>query len=171
MPDIYSISTWNSSTVYSKNNTVKQNNDYYYSLIDNNSNNTPSPGGTRWGGMGYDPIDNSTKPEFFWLPSYSLSIDMSPRTQVIKFSNGYSQIIPDGINNNLITIDAQFNGRNVDEALAIVHFLSTRNGGTFLFTLPPPFGKKKRWKCLQFPISIDFYNNYSIKCLFEETVV
>lgn len=171
MPDIYNILEWNSSTVYSKNNTVKYSNDYFYSSVNNNSNNTPVYNSNFWNGLSLDPIDNSIKPNFAWLPSYGVNIDISPRMQKITFGAGYAQIIPDSINNQLLRLELQFNGRDLDEAQSIIHFLSVRNGATFLYTPSPPFGKRKRFKCLQFPVSLDFYNNYNISALFEETPV
>ncbi|MEK6883795.1 MAG: phage tail protein, partial [Nanoarchaeota archaeon] len=135
-------------------------------------NNTPSIGSLSWGGLGNDPIDNSVKPEFIWNPSYSLNIDISPRVKTIKFGEGFSQDIPDSINSNLLNIECVFDGRDIEEATAILHFLSARSGTqTFLFTLPTPFNKKKRWKSQEYPASINFWNNNSIKCVMREVVV
>lgn len=172
MANIYDTLDWSGSTTYKKNNVVKYLGNYFYSLIDNNTNNTPSVSSASWGGQGIDPVDNSQKAEFIWSPSYNLNIDISPRVKIIKFGDGFRQILPDSINSSLINLECVFDGRDTNECLAILHFLLARNGTeTFLFTCPPPLNKKKRFKCNSFPMSINFYENNSIRCIFEESPI
>lgn len=171
MPDIFNIQNYNGSTNYRKNEIVFSNNLYWYSLLDGHSGNTPTVGSAAWGGNGIDPTDGQTRPEFIWSPSYGINIDLSPRIQSISFGNGYGQNIADGINNKLMNIDMQFAGRDIQETIAIIHFLNTR-GGTefFLFTPPPPVAKKKRFRCAEYPMTIDFYNNNTTSTRFIEVV-
>ena len=60
---------------------------------------------------------------FFWKPSISLSVAQKPKMNEIGLGAGYTQIYRDGINNNLLSLDLQFNNRTDSEARAILHFL------------------------------------------------
>ena len=46
----------------------------------------------------------------------------------IGLGAGYTQIYRDGINNNLLSLDLQFNNRTDSEARAILHFLEQHYG-------------------------------------------
>lgn len=169
MPSIFDIPNWSDSVTYSKNSAVKSSNLYYYSRADGNIGNTPSVGSSSWAGYANDPITNEIKPEFIWRPSYGSTVDNSPRVLKIQFGDGYVQRVKDGINNDLMVLDLTFEGRDTNEALAIIHFLKTREGkDSFLFTPPPPFNKIRLFVCQQFPTSINFYQNNTIRAAFEE---
>lgn len=169
MANVYDISNWSNSTTYKKNQVVKYNGLFYYSLVDGNSNNTPSNSSIYWGGRAVDPIDNSDRPEFIWNPSYGSNVVLEPKVNVVQFGDGYSQRIQTEINNSLLTMQLNFDGRDYNETVAITHFLLDKAGkDLFLFTPPAPFAKKKRFICPSFPVGLVFSNNNSIRATFNE---
>jgi phage-related protein len=57
-----------------------------------------------------------------------------------RFGDGYSQRLPDGINNTLLMLDLSFRGRSQSEILEISEFLSAHRGAySFQFAVPAPF--------------------------------
>lgn len=170
MANIYDISDWSGSTTYKKNEIVKYNNIFYYSLIESNVGNTPSVSSIQWGGRSLSPVTNQELPNFIWAADYGINLDISPKIKTINFG-GYSQDLPDNINNSLLNIEAVFSGRDELEITAITHFIFSRSGvQNFLFTPPPPFSKLKLFRCNEMPFSKGFYNNNTIKLVFREVV-
>jgi phage-related protein len=173
MASIYdTISGWQSPVVYSKYSIASGQSDrYYYSLRDNNTNNNPnSTLQSNWDGY---IIQNGIQvPFFFWKPSYSSSVDFSPRINRIKFGNGYEQRVPDGFNTNLITISLTFDARAEKEAVAILHFLTTMNGQiAFIYNVPEVLSKSSfntKFICPNWTTTYNFYQNYTINATFEE---
>lgn len=147
---------------------------YYYSLADNNLNNDPTLNlNTLWDG--YILINGAYVPDFYWKPSYSTVAQAEPRINRIKFGNGYEKRIPDGLNTNLMTIQIGFENRKESEAVAILHFLNKMNGQqSFIFNVPTVFDKSTfntRFVCPNWQTTYNFYQNYSIKALFEEVML
>jgi phage-related protein len=169
LANVFDIPNWSAATSYKRNQVVKSNLSYYYSLADSNLNNTPSPTSSSWGGRGYDPIDYTERSEFIWAPSYGSSIDLKPKVNTIQFGDGYSQRVQTEINNVLLNFQLTFEGRDYNEALAIIHFLMDKRGvDYFLFTPPSPFAKKKRFICQDFPVNFVFFGNNAIRAVFNE---
>lgn len=170
---IYDIADWSSLVgSYPKHSVIKYLGKYYYSLISH----VPSASflddlsANRWSGYITD-ANGEIKPAFLWTPSTSSEIMSRPRTKTISFGDGYSQRIKDGINNNLLSLNLNFEGRTLIEAKAILHFLYTREGvESFLWTPPEPFNKQKRFVCAEFPMNIQFFGAYNISCKFDEVV-
>lgn len=169
--NIYDISNYAAGVTYSKDDIVKSASSYFYSLVDNNIGNTPSTTSAFWGGYVVD-VDGITRPNFFWSPSYGNNVDQTPLVNTITFGDGYSQTIKKEINNNLLRISIGFNDISLARASAISHFLHIRAGAeTFLFTPPPPYAKRKRFKCKSWNLVDNFWNNFSISAQFEEVPV
>lgn len=174
--NIYDISIWIASTSYSLNDIVYWIKDdkksYYYCQVAHTASdfdvdyNANFWGGTQiFGNPKYKPI-------FIWLPSYNSDIDQTPKNKYISFGDGYQQRTKDGINNNLINTNLNFENRDLSEVTAINHFLYQRQGVESFYWVPaPPFNKKKLFICKNWNSVPNFYNNYSIKAKFEEVVV
>lgn len=176
---LFDIPEWGNNTAYGKYDIVKVTIGntvfYYYAGYAHTSHitqpfaqtYTENPG--LWLGKALDMPTGLLKPEFSWIPSYNSNFDSSPKVKVIKFGDGYEQRSRDGINSVLIILDLLFDGRDINEATAIEHFLFTRESAeSFLFTPPAPYIKKKKFVCRNWQNSNVFYNNFTVKAKFEE---
>jgi len=175
MPSIYdTVPVWVAGTSYSKYDIVKgSDNNFYYSLIDSNQANNPTSTANlqlRWDG--YRLLNNKLQPNFFWQASYNSSLKYDPRVKRLRFGNGYEQRISDALNFNLIKIDLQFALRTEKETVSILHFLNEMGGKrSFVYNTPTILSKTlhtTRFICPEWDINYSSFNNYSIKCSFEE---
>jgi len=167
---IYSVSTWSNATTYNIHDIVKHGNFYYYSETNSNLNNTPSESSSAWGGTKV--YNGAVKSHFIWIPSYNHSINIEPNVKVMQYGEGYEQTVPDGINNTLLKIELTFDLRNKAEAQAINHFLEKRKGSeSFVFAPSEPYNLDKLFKCRGWASNFLFYDNYSIRCRFDEVPV
>ena len=167
--DIYNTQNWAASTSYIKNSIVTVNNLFYYSLVNHtsSSNFATDLSANKWGGR--IDFNGQSLPYFHWQPSYNYSFDIKPSVKKIQFGEGYGLDVQDGINNILLPFDVEFNDRDLNEYGAILHFLHAQNGVTrFFYILPAPYGIIKKFVCQQWSPSQQFYDKYSIECLFEE---
>lgn len=172
---IFDVNNWAASTTYSLWDIVREfastpqlREVYYYCKVPHTS--TATFDVTKWAGR---TTWNSTysKPEFIWIPSYNSNMPFEPKVKLMKFGDGYEQRTPDGINNSLLKFNLVFNGRPLNEATAIIHFLKGRAGEeAFVFTPYAPFNKTKLFKCTNFSVDFVFFNNYSISADFQEVV-
>lgn len=72
---------------------------------------------------------------FTYVPSTSYSKTFKPRVRVVSFGGGYSQRVPDSINNIDMEWSLQFTNRPYAEANALIAFLEDKQGAeAFLFT-------------------------------------
>lgn len=173
---IYNLSAYNASLTYSKHDivirsgsykTMTLNNQYLYCLEDGV---TGTFDDTKWGGYILDDI-NQTKPHFIWVPNYQSSVKNAPKTRVLKFDDGYESRIPNAINNNLIEIDLQFEGRTLVEITAITHFLTERNAAeSFVWAGRPPYSKNLRYVVREWNDSESFVDNFTLTVKFEQVV-
>jgi phage-related protein len=171
--DIYNIPNWATSTVYEKNDIVLTSNNYYYAsqrhTSDGSSFTTDLNNGLWDGIISYG---GEQKPYFFWEPSYDYTVDSNPRVKTVQFGDGYSQDIKDGINNILLKINFNFNGRDLKEHRAILHFFHQRAGKERFFFIPPqPYGIVKKFICKEWQPSQSFVDNYNIRARFEERAI
>lgn len=165
---IYDVSNWYERTVYDQNDIYRHGNLYYYAKVKHNSSTFFDPDLSD-GNISYN---GSTKPYFFWIPSYNSNINIRPALKKIQFGDGYSQSIPDGINNILLPFSLIFDKRTDMEARAILHFLNTRKGNeSFVFTPPFPFNTNKLFRCEEFNHTQVFANNHTVNAVFSESVV
>lgn len=167
---IYDISNWAASTVYVLNDIVKYtdaggNTFFYYCIIPHTSAATFAS--ANWNGTINE--NGATRPYFFWKPNIGSRADVTPRVKETKFGDGYSQRVPDGINNVLLEFDLTFEGIEEAESAAINHFLHEKEGRKFfIFTPPKPYNKNKRFICPNFTTDFVFHNNYLIRARFKE---
>jgi phage-related protein len=169
---IYSINQWQINTQYNQNDIVSNNNLFYYVGIPNyTSSSNISTDINNQKLLGYISDNNETKPYFSWKPSYGLDGEFKPKIKEIVFGDGYTQRSVDGINNNLLTLNLEFTERDINETCAILHFLYARKGAeSFVFITSPPTSAQLRFKSVQWNYVQNFYNNYSIKALFQQVV-
>lgn len=171
---IYNIPTWANSTSYKQHDIVKYGDYYYYALEEHVSHASQTLSevlatANLWGGTAIDPYNGVTRANFIWEPSYPSQSNISPRVKTIKFGDGYEQRVRDGVNTILLDIDFSFNGRTIQEATAILHFLYEKESvKSFLFTPPAPHNKVKRFVCRSWNHEINFYNNHTVSAKFEE---
>lgn len=161
MASIYEVSDYSSGSTYQKNDIVKSGGYFWYALQDVPTTQTPSTTSAYWGGMLVAPTSdhasasNVTSPHFIWTPAYNMSVNHEPRVKSIRFGDGYEQRFEDGINNGLINLSLSFDGRDMKEASAILHFLESRSGKDFFFFTPPsPYSTRRKFTCRQFSSSI-----------------
>ena len=107
--------------------------------------------------------------EFYWKPSLGLTVSQSPQLLDMNMNGSYSQIHKDGINNNLLNLELNFNNRDDAEVYAILHFLEQHYGAVpFLFSPPAPYEKKKAFICQEWSHAYNFKNNHSVSARFEQ---
>ena len=87
--------------------------------------------------------DNWTKDFFFWKPSLGLQIQKRPRIVKSNIKDKFTLRAEDGLNEDLLTLDASFNNRSDKETSSILHFLEQKRGyKSFKFLPPEPYGQK-----------------------------
>lgn len=177
MASVYdTVYGWSNSTNYNKYSIVSGSNSrYYYSIIDSNSgvSNNPVTNGnlqTKWDG--YLLVNSILTPNFFWKPSYQSNSKIEPRVKRIQFGNGYQQRIPDGINFQLKSFTLNFDNRTEIETVSLLHFLEQRGGEeSFVYNAPTIYsktGQVSKFVAPNWEVTYNFYNNYSIRTIFEE---
>ena len=168
---IYNILNWeDQDRTYQFHDIVYYSGQYYYCIVPHTSDTLSPFDTTKWGGT----ITNNgeVKPHFIWKSSNNSDNPFEPRVRVLKFGDGYEQRAQDGINNNLLMFNFNFDNRNTDEATAILHFLNQRSGQeSFVFTPPKPLNASKRFVCRTWNNRFIFKGNYSISAKFEEVPI
>lgn len=172
---IYNIQAWQNNFVYVKNDIIVNGNFFYYSRENHTSHPSDSfsttiiNNPTLWGGVETDNVFNIQRSSFIWAPSYSSNVEVTPAVKRIQFGGGYEQRVEDGINNILLQINLKFDQRDINEATAIIHFLTKRRGvESFLYTPAPPYNTQGRYVCRSWSHVSDFYNNISISAKFDQ---
>ena len=161
MASIYEVSDYASGSTYEKNDIVKSGGYFWYALQSVPTSQTPSVVSSYWGGMLTAPTSthstagNVTSPHFIWEPAYNMSVTHAPKVKSIRFGDGYEQRMKDGVFADLLNISLSFDGRNVKEASAIIHFLEARSGADYFFFTPPsPYNSRRKFTCREFNSSI-----------------
>ena len=169
MLSIYDVFNWEAGKSYSLYDIYEypsDSNTFYYSNQNHNSGgsfNTDFSDGVAI-------LNGKTKPNFFWVPSYNSNINIKPTIKKAQFSDSYSQVTPDGINNILLPFNLTFDKRSDAEARAILHFLNTRKGTeSFIMTPPFPYNIAKLFRCEEWNHSQLFADNHTINAIFIET--
>lgn len=166
---------YDSSVFYEKNDVAfyTGNHEYYYWYSDSSSS-SKGPAEITTGFDGREGFSNDLNldywtRDFFWSPSIPLSISHKPRMRELNLGGGYVQIYNDGINENLLKLDLQFNNRSNEEAYAILHFLEQKMGHLpFNFAPPAPYNRIKNFVCEEWVHTYNYKNNHSISAKFEE---
>lgn len=167
MTSIYSIQDWLQSTQYYQYDVVYRFSKYYYAKRDIDAN-TPFDF-SDWGG--FSTYGNESKPEFIWRPDYNSLTNHVPRVKSIQFGDGYEQRASDGIYNQLLEFDLDFNLRSLREAHAILHFFYARNGTeSFFFTPNAPYAIRKKFTCREWQHNEVYADNHSIKAKIKESI-
>ena len=65
---------------------------------------------------------------FTWTPSKMFTKKVKPRVKVIQFGDGYSQRVPETINNLEAEWSLTFSNRGLIDAAALISFLETHTG-------------------------------------------
>jgi phage-related protein len=175
MASIYEVSDYASGSTYQVNDIVKSGGYFWYALQAVPVSQTPSTTSAYWGGMLTAPTSthatasNVTSPHFIWTPAYNMSVNHEPRVRSIKFGDGYEQRIQDGINADLIKISLTFDGRDIKESMAILHFLESRSAKDFFFFTPPsPYNTRRKFICRTFSSSIISQGVLNISASFDQ---
>ena len=172
------IPNYSDTEYYEKNDIVLNtaNQKYYYCKSDQTlAGQTISLEQENWSrefGYHKDVSTNFWSRDFFWKPSISLSVAQKPKMNEIGLGAGYTQIYRDGINNNLLSLDLQFNNRTDSEARAILHFLEQHYGAIpFQFNPPAPYESTKTFVCQEWNHVYNYKNNHSIRAKFEQYAI
>ena len=177
MASIYEVPTWNSpsGSTYQKNDIVKYGGYSWYALQSVPASQTPAVTSAYWGGMITVPVSthasagNVTSPNFIWTPAYNMSVNHEPRVKSIKFGDGYEQRVRDGVHNDLISVSLAFEGRDMRESTAILHFLESRSGKDFFFFTPPsPYNTRRKFVCRSFSSNIISQGVLNVSASFDQ---
>ena len=172
---VNSAETYDASTSYELNDVVfyTGNHQYYYWHSEDTSSNKPPAESAHagWSTVSGYYVDLNTgywTRDFFWRPSIGLQVSHQPRVQSIT-TNGYTQIYNDGINENLLNLDLNFNGRDDAECAAILHYLEAHQGCIpFRFCPPAPYDQVSNYVCQEWSHTYDYKNSHSINAKFEQ---
>jgi phage-related protein len=172
---IGNVDAYSDSVYYEKHDIVLEENSqrfYYWSGDHSEAGMQPSQESVSWSrDYGYYQDINTEywTREFYWRPSLSLSVNQSPRLNTIISQNGYNQVYRDGINESLLKLNLEFNGRSDHEIKAILHFLEQHYGAVpFAFSPPAPYESIKNFVCLEWEHRYNFKNNHSVRAVFEQ---
>lgn len=167
--------SYSDNVYYQKNDVVlfEDNHKYYYCISDDAvAGESPATKTTTWqrnGGYFLEANKNIWTRDFLWKPSLGLKVSQTPRLRNISLTKDYTQIHRDGINENLLVLDLEFNNRTDDEARAILHYLEHHYGCVpFRFNAPAPYEKDRNFVCQTWTHTYNYKNNHSIKAKFEE---
>lgn len=83
---------------------------------------------------------------FGWVPDFGGSVDVTPRIRSVSFGDGYTQSVPDGINNLPETRSLTFANRDTAEINAIEAFL-VAHAGVIWFWYQHPGRAAIQMKC------------------------
>lgn len=162
MNSIFDIREWEANKVYYTNDIMTDSGFFYYSLKDHSSSvvNFENFGGVLT-------IGQTTLPSFIWKPSYGSQVKMEPPIKSVKFGDGYEQRYKTNIENSLYEFDLKFEARNDNEALAIYHFLySKEEKYLFFWQMPDPLNMIKTFLAKELSLVRNFNGNNSISVKF-----
>lgn len=74
---------------------------------------------------------------FSFTPSKGVKCTTSPRVLTAQFGDGYSQRVPDGLNNLVREWDLSFNSRALQQSSQILAFFVNKQGSTAFLWTPP----------------------------------
>ena len=168
---------YNSNIMYNKNDVVfmPQNHSYYYCMKSSGLNAYPIMVRNEWSRQGGSYVDVNKDiwaRHFFWKPSIGLNISSNIKNNKINVGNTYTQVYKEGLNDNLLKFDLEFNNRDDKEAYAILHFLESHYGNKpFQYTLPSPYDRERTFICEEWEHVYNYRNNHSIKVRFKESPI
>jgi phage-related protein len=105
--------------------------------------------------------------DFTWLPTIGFTKDTTPKVKTSKFGDGYSQRVPDGINNMVQAWNLQFQAQTLTTAAAIENFLSSKQGVYNFTWTPPGESSEVRVICTKWTKTYDSSISRTISATFE----
>lgn len=105
--------------------------------------------------------------DFTWLPSWQYQEQHKPRVLSAQYGDGYEQRARDGINNDPLTWQMQFNTRDDAEAAAIMAFFESRAGADY-FTWTPPGLTQGKYICSQYNRQRNQLNDNNVTATFTQ---
>src|ERR1700761_9317680 len=106
--NILAIDSWTALTPYFKNKVLTNNGLYYYVAFNYTSSSSITTDINNGNLNGYIWDRGENKPFFTWKSNYKFDNTSTPRVKQIQFGDGYSQRVPDGINNLLLNYKFTF---------------------------------------------------------------
>lgn len=105
---------------------------------------------------------------FTYIPSYSSSVDVQPRTISAAFGDGYEQNIADGINNSPEIWNLTFSNIDLTTSANIVSFFKTNNTATTSFDWTTPDGNAYKFLCKSWKRNFDTPMTATITAIFQQ---
>lgn len=104
---------------------------------------------------------------FAWIPEFGGQVDTAPRLREASLGDGYTQSVPDGINNMPLVRSLTFASRDSAEIDAIDTFLRNQGGAKwFWYTHPGKAAIKvkcKKWSAVEVAANLE-----TLSCVFEQ---
>lgn len=104
---------------------------------------------------------------FTWTPDRAASSETEAKVLSAPFGDGYSQEVPDGLNNMPETWELTFSVRTTAEIKAIRDFLVAHKGATY-FTWTTPAGDTLKFTCKKWRATWGTSADNSITCTFKQ---
>jgi len=101
-------------------------------------------------------------------PTTASNRNHTPRVKMIKFGNGYKQIVGDGINSNLEKWSLSFVLNDTNKQTVEDFFSVTGGYDYFNWTSPEAGATQKQYLVPSWTIQPIGASNYTINCVFEE---
>jgi phage-related protein len=97
------------------------------------------------------------------LPTFNPSVKPSPGTAFVpvvkilaaEFGEGYSQPMPDGINNIRETVSLSWGGLTQAQMLSIINFFKARKGTQPFYYQPAGFSSPLKWTCKEWDYRLE----------------
>lgn len=105
--------------------------------------------------------------EFTWVPSRGFSGESTPRVNIAKFGDGYTQRSTIGINVLDKTWNLQFQQNSLDDINSIESFFVTRKGVTPFSWLPPGESIEVKVVCTKWSKTYDSHISATLSATFE----
>jgi len=102
------------------------------------------------------------------MPDQMFKLDHEPKVIKHTFGNGYVQIAPQGIKNDLRTFTATFGKLDAIDAESIRNFLKEHHSTPFWFMVPPPDWNRIACLCGKWDITYDQYKYATVNMSIEE---
>ena len=113
-------------------------------------------------------VTSSVLTAFTVIPSYSSSVDFTPKILEASFGDGYSQAVGNGVNYNPQKWNLVFSNISPSTATTIINFFKTNNTATTPFDWTDPEGVAGRYKCKSWKRIYDTAGTANLTCMFEE---
>lgn len=106
-------------------------------------------------------------PTFTWVPDHNVTKSKDTRVNEVKFGDGYSQRVPEGINSTFETWDVAFTLRTKTEIDSIDSFLNGQKGA-YSFDWTTPNGVSRKFVCKKWAASYTHDGDCSLTATFEQ---